>query len=101
MTPEKTLAKIEAQARRAVLHPVLTASLAELAAGSEDVPPATFLSFLAELAHATLNYRKGSREQRRELRRIAMQPAATDAEFLHHVITSYLTPAGPTCPGLH
>lgn len=101
MTPAKQLAKYQARATRYVLHPLLTAAVAELEAGSEGVTPTTRLAFLSECAQAALNYRKGSREQRRALRRIVMQPAATDAEFLRELVGSYLTPAGPTCPGLY
>ncbi len=97
MNPEKKLARIQARAVKTVLHPLLTAALPELDAGR--VPPS--LSFLAELARATLAYKKGSREQRRELRRIVMQPAISDAEFLSELITAYLTAPGPSCPGLY
>jgi hypothetical protein len=98
-SPEKTFAKIEAQAVRAALHSVLAACLAEL--HPSDADPKALLAFLSELALALLRYRRGTAAARRVLLRIVAQPAPTDAKFLRALIHHYLQGPPPTSPAVH
>lgn len=101
MTPAKQLQKLEQRAVRAALLPLLWEGLAELKRGPAGVAEATFLEFLSELALAILKFRKGSREQRRFLRRVAFQPVATDAEMLSVLLRHHLQGSGPFAVPIH
>jgi hypothetical protein len=106
-TPAAQLRRLERRAVRTELHAVLTAALAELdQARPEGETLTEFCWFLSELANALLEFRKGTAETRRDLRRMVFQGAVTreasalDAALLRALLSAYLADPAPTLPGL-